>query len=87
MRITAVRPSWLRAQIPADRAHVSDFGRNDSFNTCLVEIETDTGHVGLGEAKAAVGNLGSYAAMVTLIREEFAPMLLGRDPRHDGIVA
>jgi L-alanine-DL-glutamate epimerase-like enolase superfamily enzyme len=81
MRITAVRPSWLRAQIPADRAHVSDFGRNDTFNTCLVEIETDTGPVGLGEAKAGVGNLGNYAALVTLIREEIAPVLLGRDPR------
>jgi L-alanine-DL-glutamate epimerase-like enolase superfamily enzyme len=57
MKITAVRPSWLRAEIPADRAHVSDFGRNDSFNTCLVEIETDDGLVGLGEAKIAVGNL------------------------------
>lgn len=42
MRITAVRPSWLRAQIPADRAHVSDFGRNDTFNTCLVLVD---GHV------------------------------------------
>ena len=81
MRITAVRPSWLRAQIPADRAHVSDFGRNDSFNTCLIEIETDTGLLGLGEAKAAVGNLGNYAALVTLIREEIAPALIGRDPR------
>ena len=48
MRITAVRASWLRALIPADRAHVSDFGRNDSFNMCLVEVETDTGLVGLG---------------------------------------
>jgi L-alanine-DL-glutamate epimerase-like enolase superfamily enzyme len=81
MRITAVRPSWLRALIPADRAHVSDFGKNDSFNTCLVEIETDTGHVGLGEAKVAVGNLGHYAAIVTLIREEWVPLLVGRDPR------
>jgi D-galactarolactone cycloisomerase len=81
MRITAVRASWLQARIPADRAHVSDFGRNDSFNTCLVEIEADTGQVGLGEAKAAVGNLGNYRAMVTLIREEFAPVLVGRDPR------
>jgi len=67
--------------IPADRAHISDFGRNDSFNTCLVEIETDTGLVGLGEAKVAVGNLGHYAAIVTLIREEWAPLLVGRDPR------
>jgi len=81
MRITSVRPSWLRALIPADRAHVSDFGKNDSFNTCLVEIETDTGLVGLGEAKVAVGNLGHYAAIVTLIREEWAPLLVGLDPR------
>ena len=81
MRITAVRPSWLRARIPADRAHVSDFGRNDTFNTCLVEVETETGLVGLGEAKIAVGNLGHYAALVTLIREEFAPELIGLDPR------
>jgi D-galactarolactone cycloisomerase len=81
VRITAVRASWLRALIPPDRAHVSDFGKNDSFNTCLVEIETDTGLVGLGEAKVGVGNLGHYAAIVTLIREEWAPLLVGRDPR------
>jgi D-galactarolactone cycloisomerase len=81
MRITAVRASWLRAPIPAAAAHVSDFGRNDSFNMCLVEIDTDAGITGLGEAKAAVGNLGNYAAIVTLIQEEFAPLLMGRDPR------
>ncbi len=66
MKITAVRASWLRALIPAAVAHVSDFGRNDSFNMCLVEIDTDAGITGLGEAKAAVGNLGNYAAIVTL---------------------
>ena len=81
MKITAVRATWLRAPIPAEHAHVSDFGRNDTFNMCLVEIETDAGLVGLGEAKAAVGNLGNYAAMVTMIREEMAPVLIGRDPR------
>jgi L-alanine-DL-glutamate epimerase-like enolase superfamily enzyme len=81
MKVTAVRASWLRAPIPAASAHVSDFGRNDSFNMCLVEIDTDAGITGLGEAKAAVGNLGNYAAIVTLIREEFAPLLIGRDPR------
>ena len=81
MKITAVRATWLRAPIPAEHAHVSDFGRNDTFNMCLVEIETDAGLTGLGEAKAAVGNLGHYAAMVTLIREEMGPALIGRDPR------
>ena len=81
MRITAVRASWLRAPIPPSAVHVSDFGRNDSFNMCLVEIDTDDGITGLGEAKAAVGNLGNYAALVTLIHAELAPMLIGRDPR------
>ena len=45
MRITAVRATWLRAPIPAEHAHVSDFGRNDSFNTTLVRIDTGEGLV------------------------------------------
>lgn len=81
MKIVAVRASWLRAPIPADRAHVSDFGRSDSFNTCLVEVDTDEGLTGLGEAKVGVGNLGHYAAVVALIRDELGPTLVGRDPR------
>jgi L-alanine-DL-glutamate epimerase-like enolase superfamily enzyme len=81
VKITAVRASWLRAVIPPERQHVSDFGRNDSFNTCLVEIDTDAGLTGLGEAKVGVGNLGNYAALVTLIHAELAPVLIGRDPR------
>jgi L-alanine-DL-glutamate epimerase-like enolase superfamily enzyme len=76
-----VRAAWLRAMIPADRRHTSDFGVNDSFNTCLVEIDTDAGLTGLGEAKVGVGNLGNYAALVTLIHAELAPVLIGRDPR------
>ncbi|HEX3177425.1 MAG TPA: mandelate racemase/muconate lactonizing enzyme family protein [Methylomirabilota bacterium] len=81
MKITAVRASWLRAAIPAARQHVSDFGRNDSFNTCLVEIDTDAGLTGLGEAKVGAGNLGNYAATVETIHRELAPALVGRDPR------
>ena len=81
MKITAVRASWLRAVIPTERQHVSDFGRNDSFNTCLVEIDTDAGLTGLGEAKVGVGNLGNYAAVVETIQSELAPIIVGRDPR------
>jgi L-alanine-DL-glutamate epimerase-like enolase superfamily enzyme len=81
VKITAVRASWLRAVIPGERQHVSDFGRNDSFNTCLVEIDTDAGLTGLGEAKVGAGNLGDYAGVVATIHSELAPALLGRDPR------
>ena len=63
MKISAVRAAWLRATIPPERAHVSDFGRNDSFNTCLIEIDTDHGLTGVGEAKVGVGNLGNYAGV------------------------
>ena len=80
MKITAVRATWLQARIPPERAHVSDFGRNDSFNTCLVEIDTDLGLTGLGEAKVGVGNLGNYAGVVELIRRDLGPAILGRDP-------
>jgi hypothetical protein len=38
VKITAVRAAWLRAPTPPARQHRSDFGVNDSFNTCLVEI-------------------------------------------------
>jgi len=81
VKITAVRATWLRAPIPAERRHTSDFGVNDSFNTCLVEIDTDAGLTGLGEAKVGVGNLGNYAALVMLIHAELAPVLIGRDAR------
>jgi hypothetical protein len=53
VKIAAVRASWLQARIPPERAHVSDFGRNDSFNTCLVEIETDPGSPASGKRRSA----------------------------------
>ena len=51
MKITAISATWLKVPIPADRVSVSDFGRNDSFNTTLVKVETDEGITGYGEAK------------------------------------
>jgi L-alanine-DL-glutamate epimerase-like enolase superfamily enzyme len=81
VKITAVRAAWLRAAIPPERQHRSDFGVNDSFNTCLVEVETDAGLTGVGEAKVGVGNLGNYAAVVALVHAELAPVLVGHDPR------
>jgi len=50
MKITAIKASWLHVPIPEEKASVSDFGRNISFNTTLVRMETDGGLIGYGEA-------------------------------------
>lgn len=82
MRISDVDAVWLHCPIPYEKQHVSDFGRLASFDTCLVTVHTDEGLVGYGEAKAAVGSAATCAALVTLVRHELRPLLLGRDPRQ-----
>ena len=81
MKITNVKATWLRVPIPEAKQSVSDFGRNDSFDTTLVRIETDAGLVGYGESKASVGSVGAQRALVAVIEEELAPLLVGEDPR------
>lgn len=81
MKITAIKAAWLQVPIPEDQASVSDFGRNISFNTTLVQVETDEGLIGYGEAKATVGSLGNQRALVATVEQELAPFLIGQDPR------
>ena len=81
MKITNVKATWLRVPIPEAKQSVSDFGRNDSFDTTLVRIETDAGLVGYGDSKASVGSVGAQRALVAVIEEELAPLLVGEDPR------
>ena len=54
MKIKSIEARWLHVPIPEAAHHRSDFGLHTSFDTTLVRIETDTGLVGWGEAKAAV---------------------------------
>lgn len=82
MKITAIKAFWLQVPIPEDKASVSDFGRNISFNTTLVRVESDEGLVGYGEAKATVGSVGNQRALVATIEQELAPLLIGQDPRN-----
>jgi L-alanine-DL-glutamate epimerase-like enolase superfamily enzyme len=81
VKIRSVQATWLHVPIPEAQVQVSDFGRIDSFDTTLVRIETDTGLVGHGEAKASVGSGGVYHSLVTAIERELAPVLIGQDPR------
>jgi D-galactarolactone cycloisomerase len=82
MKIVDVDATWLHCPIAYERQHVSDFGRISSFDMALISVTTDTGLVGYGEAKAAVGSAGVCAALVTCVRNELRPALIGRDPRR-----
>jgi L-alanine-DL-glutamate epimerase-like enolase superfamily enzyme len=82
MIIRSVDARWLSVPIPPERQHVSDFGRIASFDMALVRIEVDSGLVGWGESKAAVGSAGSCAALVSCIEEELRPVLVGEDARR-----
>jgi L-alanine-DL-glutamate epimerase-like enolase superfamily enzyme len=82
MKITDVKATWLRYPIPEDKQHVSDFGRATTFDMTLVEIMTDEGISGYGEAKAQVGSSSDNHGIVTMITRELKPMLIGRDPRQ-----
>ncbi len=81
MKITRVEAVWLQVPIPVVQQHSSDFGLADTFDTALVRIDTDNGLTGWGEAKVAAGSVGHYDAVVAVINQEFAPKLLGQDPR------
>lgn len=80
MKITDVKATWLRYPIPEDMQHVSDFGRLTTFDMTLVEVVTDSGINGYGEAKAQVGSSSDNHALVTLITHELKPLLIGCDP-------
>lgn len=82
MRITDVNALWLHCPIPYEQQHVSDFGQLASFDMTLVTITTDAGLTGYGEAKASVGSAAVCASLVTCVREELRPLLLGQDPRE-----
>jgi L-alanine-DL-glutamate epimerase-like enolase superfamily enzyme len=81
MKIKSVEANWVRVPIPPEKQHTSDFGRATSFDATIVRIETACGIAGWGEAKAQVGGVAQNRALTTMINEEFAPALLGEDPR------
>jgi len=73
---------WLHCPIAFEKQHVSDFGRIASFDCTLVTITTEDGLQGFGEAKAAVGSAGVCAALVSCVKNELKPILVGQDARR-----
>src|SRR6202048_3412206 len=81
MKIRSVDAYWVHIPIPSEKQHTSDFGRTTSFDATLVRIDTECGLTGWGEAKSQVGSMAANQALTVMINEEFAPVLVGEDPR------
>ncbi|HSE93736.1 MAG TPA: mandelate racemase/muconate lactonizing enzyme family protein [Methylomirabilota bacterium] len=81
MKISEVQATWVHVPIPHERQHVSDFGRVASFDSVVVKVVTDGGLVGWGEAKAGVGSAASAHGLAAIIGRDYAPLLVGQDPR------
>jgi len=81
VKITSVRATWVHVPIPPERQHTSDFGRIASFDSVIVKVDTDAGLVGWGEAKAGVGSAASAHGLAAIVNQDYAPLLVGQDPR------
>jgi L-alanine-DL-glutamate epimerase-like enolase superfamily enzyme len=75
MQIADVRTTPLSYR--CDPPYASAAGVQMARHALLVEIETDTGLVGIGEAGSAGGPLASTQVVV---EQELKPLLLGEDP-------
>jgi len=79
VKIHSVEAAWLHVPLPAEKQHRSDFGRITAFDAVLVSVRTEDGAIGYGEAKPAVGSSGNGAALVAIVTQELAPLLVGQD--------
>ncbi|MEQ1895499.1 MAG: enolase C-terminal domain-like protein [Planctomycetota bacterium] len=84
MKIHSVDAVWLHVPLPAEKQHRSDFGQLRAFDGVLVSVRTEDGLVGYGEAKPAVGSSGNGAALVAIVKQELAPLLVGQDASQIG---
>jgi glucarate dehydratase len=71
MKITAIHATPVN--IPYRRSALMSAGLNDQSTRTIVEVHTDAGITGLGDC--------SYAFAAAVIEHEFAPALVGLDPR------
>ncbi len=77
--IREIRADWISCPIAEPDQHVSDFGRMQSFDMCLVTITLENGLTGYGEAKAAVGSQGSCRSLAALVNGEIVDLLIAQD--------
>src|SRR5436305_9199841 len=81
MAITAVSAEPIGGTIRPDIAIISSLGKHVAGQYVLVRVGDDAGRVGLGEASVtSVWSGETQAGTIALIRDVFAPLLLGADP-------
>ncbi len=79
MKITDVRARIIR--IPRASKLTTSYGSEDSASTLLVEIDTDDGITGIGQASVDAPFYGETAdGMLVNVRKHLAPALMGEDP-------
>src|SRR5215212_4918648 len=74
MKITDVRAIPLAIPTTADEQHSPWWGRHQ--RQVIVEVQTDEGLIGLGEAFA----LGGQAPVCRVVEDTLKPMIVGQDP-------
>ena len=74
MKIKKVETAWM--SIPVEQPQGMSMGDITSSSDALVRITTDEGLYGIGEARGA-----SLPEICKVIDEEYAPLLIGEDPR------
>jgi muconate cycloisomerase len=81
MSIKSVTVEPMFGRVRPDVAIVSSLGEHLVGNYVLVRIHDDAGHVGSGEASVtSVWSGETQAGTINIIREYFAPLLIGADP-------
>jgi muconate cycloisomerase len=81
MPITSVSAEPIHGRVRRDIAIISSLGEHVVGQYVLVRVADDAGRVGLGEASVtSVWSGETQAGTIALIRDLFAPLLLGADP-------
>lgn len=79
MRITDVKPRILR--IPRSNRLTTSYGSEDNATTLLIEVHTDEGVTGIGQASVDAPFYGETAeGMMVNISQHIKPALIGLDP-------
>jgi len=75
MKITAVRLTPV--SIPFKQTEIWHYGKRDGISNIIIELETDIGLTGLGEAVGFPS-----APLIAKVVESMVPSLIGQDPHH-----